>query len=127
MNTLNLSDSILREVVHSTEWIADALNAAQGRSPTPADSQPALISRRTKPRFCASRRQALPWDYFRIAGHPPTIVGEHPWTYLFARIIVEPATDVEGCFLPLAATAASRILPWLPSGWECRGRRLSTW
>jgi hypothetical protein len=39
MNTLNLSDSIFREVVHSTEWIADALNTAQGRSPTPADSQ----------------------------------------------------------------------------------------
>jgi hypothetical protein len=24
-----------------------------------------------------------------------------------------------------AATAASRTRPWLPSGWGCRGRRLS--
>jgi hypothetical protein len=25
-----------------------------------------------------------------------------------------------------AATSASRTPPWLPSGWGCRGRRLST-
>jgi hypothetical protein len=56
--------------------------------------------------------------------HPPSIVGKHSWTCLFAPTIGEQWPTWKDCFLRPAAIAASRTL-WLASGWRCRGRRLS--
>jgi hypothetical protein len=53
MNTLNLSDSIFSEVLHTTEWITDVLNALQDIRvrPTPADSQQVSFSTTVKVPF----------------------------------------------------------------------------
>src|SRR6266699_3069659 len=56
MNTLNLFHIIFREVVHTTEWIADSLNSPQGctSGTNASDSQQALLSTCTKRRHRGS-------------------------------------------------------------------------
>src|SRR5712691_10002265 len=63
MNTLNLFHIIFREVVHTTEWIADSLNSPQGctSGTNASDSQQELLSTCTKRRH---RGSSTMWSIF---------------------------------------------------------------